>query len=62
MKSVVIIGVNTRGIRTTKTVKTSNVAEITTNPKKFDFAKVSAVMTEQSFNQALGMKQWKRIF
>lgn len=56
MKSVVIIGVNTRGIRTTKTVKTSNVAEITANPKKFDFAKVSAVMTEQSFNQALGMK------
>lgn len=56
MKSVVIIGVNTRGFRTTKTVKTSNVAEITMNPKKFDFAKVSAVMTEQSFNQALGMK------
>lgn len=56
MKSVVIIGVNTSGIRTTKTVKTTNVAEITTNPKKFDFAKVSAVMTEQSFNQALGIK------
>ncbi|ATW62599.1 hypothetical protein [Salmonella phage SP-3] len=56
MKNLIVIGVNTRGIRTTKTVKTSNIAEITTNPKKFDFAKVSAVMTEQSFNQALGMK------
>ena len=56
MKKLIVIGVNTRGIRTTKTVKTSNVAEITTNPKKFDFAKVSAVMTERSFNQALGMK------
>ncbi|MFP9035577.1 hypothetical protein [Enterococcus faecalis] len=56
MKNLIVIGVNTRGISTTKTVKTSNVAEITTNPKKFDFAKVSAVMTEQSFNQALGMK------
>lgn len=56
MKNLIVIGVNTRGFRTTKTVKTSNVAEITTNPKKFDFAKVSAVMTEQSFNQALGMK------
>ena len=56
MKNLIVIGVNTRGIRTTKTVKTSNVAEITTNPKKFDFAKVSAVMKEQSFNQALGMK------
>ena len=56
MKNLIVIGVNTRGIRTTKTVKTSNVAEITTNPKNFDFAKVSAVMTEQSFNQALGMK------
>lgn len=56
MKNLIVIGVNTRGIRTTKTVKISNVAEITTNPKKFDFAKVSAVMTEQSFNQALGMK------
>lgn len=56
MKNLIVIGVNTRGIRTTKTVKTSNVAEITTNPKKFDFAKISAVMTEQSFNQALGMK------
>lgn len=56
MKNLIVIGVNTRGIRTTKTIKTSNVAEITTNPKKFDFAKVSAVMTEQSFNQALGMK------
>ncbi len=56
MKNLIVIGVNTRGIRTTKTIKTSNVAEITTNPKKFDFAKVSAVMTEQSFNQALGLK------
>ena len=56
MKNLIVIGVNTRGVRTTKTVKTSNVTEITTNPKKFDFAKVSAVMTEQSFNQALGMK------
>lgn len=56
MKNLIVIGVNTRGIRTTKTIKTYNAAEITTNPKKFDFAKVSAVMTEQSFNQALGMK------
>ncbi len=32
MKSVVIIGVNTRGIRTTKLLN-FNVAEITTNPK-----------------------------
>ena len=56
MKSLIVIGVNTRGIRTTKTVKTSNVAEITTNPKKIDVAKVSADMTEQSCNQALGMK------
>ncbi|EJT0117286.1 hypothetical protein NVX19_003537 [Salmonella enterica] len=56
MKSVVIIGVNTRGIRTTKTVKTAKISDITSNPSKFDFAKVSAVMTEKSFNQAMETK------
>lgn len=56
MKSVVVIGVNTRGVRTTKTVQVSKVSEIARDPKKFDFAKVSAVMTEQSFNQTLGIK------
>ena len=56
MKTLVIIGVSTRGIRTTKTVKTTSAMDVLSNPSKFDFAKVSAVMTEKSYNQTMDIK------
>lgn len=50
MKKVVIIGVDTKGVRTTKVVEADSNS-IVANPNKFGFSKVSAVMTEKMFNQ-----------
>lgn len=51
----VIIGVDTKGIRTTKLVDADS-SQIVSNPNKFGFSKVSAVMTEKMFNQVMENK------
>lgn len=56
MKTLVIIGVDTKGTRVTKTVTVTSVREVTDNPSKFNLSKVNAVMTENSFNQVMGIK------
>lgn len=55
MKTLVIIGISNKGQRTTQNVKVTRASEVTTNPAKFGFAKISAVMTEQSFNKTMEM-------
>lgn len=51
----VIIGIDTKGVRVTKTVS-AEAKQIVSNPNKFGFSKVSAVMTEEMFNQVMENK------
>lgn len=51
----VIIGVDMKGIRTTKMVEAEN-SQVVSNPNKYGFSKVSAVMTEQMFKQTMESK------
>jgi hypothetical protein len=49
MKNLVVIGVNTYGVRETKEVTVKSSAEVISAPSTFGFSKVSAVMTAQAF-------------
>lgn len=52
MKKVVIIGVDTKGVRTTKVVEAEN-SQIVSNPNKFGFSKVSAICSEKYFQDTI---------
>lgn len=48
----VIVGIDSKGTRTVKTVA-ADAKQIISNPTKFGFSKVSAVMTEEMFNKVM---------
>lgn len=48
----VIIGVDTKGFRTVRTVEADS-KQVVANPTKYGFSKVSAIMTEDMFNKTL---------
>lgn len=55
MKNLIVIGISNKGQRTTQNVKVTRAAEVTTNPAKFGFAKISSICTEEMFNKSLGI-------
>lgn len=57
MKKIVIVGVTTKGTRATKTVQVKSSAEVARKPQDFGFVKVSALMSENAYNQSLGFTQ-----